>query len=72
MARLAVRHQGQEGRVVARWCCIRLRSLLARVSWVLPGATAGIESYQDLRAVALELRRRARAVESRPSAAALR
>ena len=48
-------HQGQEGLVVAHWCCIRLHSLRASVSRVLLHAPAGIESYQGLEPVALEI-----------------
>ena len=58
-------HPGQEGlMVVAHWCCIRLHSLFMRVSCMLLCASADIEPYRDLRAVALELLQHALVVES--------
>ena len=66
-------HPGQEGlMVVAHWCCIRLHSLFMRVSCMLLCASADIEPYRDLRAVAPEPLRRARAAASPQSAEAWR
>ncbi len=58
--------------VVVHWYCIRLHSLFARVSPMLPCAPAGIESYQGLKAVALKLQQHAQVVESPWSAVAWR
>lgn len=64
-ARLVFLHREQVGqKVVARWYCIRLHSLFARVSALLLCSFKGIEPYQDLRAVALELLLHDRVVES--------
>lgn len=72
-ALLIVLHQEQGGLMaVAHCCCIRLHSLLGRVSPSLICAPVGIEPYLDPRAVAPELPRHFRVAESPQSAAAWR
>lgn len=57
-------HRERVDLVVVHWYYIRLHSLFGRVSPMLPCAPASIESYQDLKAVVLELQRHAQVVES--------